>query len=132
MLEVMFEIVSDFNRRNKPVAIKLPQRATKGACTYDIFSPVSVTIPVSCSVIIWTDIKVKLVDNQICVLTVLPSMRENNIVLDNNNGWFDADYYNNECNEGNIGLNLFNFGTKPYDIKAGDRIAQAVIVRLWL
>lgn len=125
----MFEVVSESNKRNKNVAIKLPQRATKGACAYDIFSPVNITIPVGCAAMIWTDVKVKLADNQVCVLNVLSSMRENDIVLDNKKGWLDADYYNNEGNEGNIWVNLFNFGKYPYEIKAGDRIAQAVIVR---
>ena len=125
----MFEVVVDEKRKHKGVDIKLPQRATKSACAYAIYSPINIVIPVGCSVMIWTDVKVKLAGNQICVLNVLSSMRKNNIVLDNNRGWLDADYYNNECNEGNIWINLFNFGKKPYEIKAGDRIAQAVIVK---
>ena len=127
----MFEVVSESKRKNKQVAIKLPQRATKSACAYDIYAPVSRTIPVGCSAMIWTDVKVKLADNQVCILNVRSSMGKNNIMLANTQGWVDADYYNNEGNEGNIGLNLFNFGKCPYEIKARDRIAQAMIVKFY-
>ena len=124
----MFEVVSESKRKNKQVAIKLPQRATKSACAYDIFSPVNVTIPVGCSTMIWTDVKVGLKDNQVCLLNVRSSMGKVPIMLANTQGWVDADYYGNEGNDGNIGLNLYNLGRKPYEIKVGDRIGQAMIV----
>lgn len=125
----MFEAVSNSKRKNKGIEIKLPRRATKSACAYDIFSPINITIPVGCSAMIWTDVKVGLKDNQVCILNVRSSMGKVPIMLANTQGWVDADYYNNEGNEGNIGLNLFNLGKKPYEIKVGDRIAQAMIVK---
>lgn len=124
----MFEVVVDEKRKHNGVDIKLPQRATKSACAYDIFSPINITIPVGCSAMIWTDIKVELRGNQVCLLNVRSSMGKVPIMLANTQGWVDADYYNNEGNDGNIGLNLYNLGRKPYEIKAGDRIGQAMIV----
>ena len=124
----MFEVVSNEKRKNKGVEIKLPARATQKACAYDIFSPVNVTIPVGCSAMIWTDVKVKLDDRQVCLLNVRSSMGKIPVMLANTQGWVDADYYGNEGNDGNIGLNLLNLGKKPYEIKAGDRIGQAMIV----
>ena len=38
----------------------------------------------------------------------------------------DADYYNNEENEGHIFIALWNRGTQPAVIEAGERIAQGI------
>lgn len=125
----MFEVVKWEKREHKDAMIKLPQRATKSACAYDIYSPCSVSIPVGKACQIWTDVKVKLEDNQVCILNVRSSMGKHFIFLANTQGWVDADYYGSSSNDGNIGLTLFNLGNKPYEIKEGDRIAQAMIVR---
>ena len=125
----MFEVVNEKKRQHMGVDIKLPHRVTKSSCAYDIYSPCNITIPVGKNYLIWTDIKVKLRGNQVCILNVRSSMGKHRIMLVNTQGWIDADYYNNEGNDGNIGIDLYNFGTKPYVIKKGDRIAQAMIAR---
>ena len=45
-------------------------------------------------------------------------------MLANTSGWIDSDYYENENNDGNIGIFLLNISEEPYVIKKGDRIAQ--------
>ena len=125
----MFEVVKWEKREHKGAMIRLPQRATKSACAYDIYSPCNISIPVGCSAMVWTDIKVKLKDDQVCLLNVRSSMGKFPIMLANTQGWIDADYYGNEGNDGNIGLNLLNISKKPYEIKEGDRIGQAMIVK---
>ncbi|MEW6615420.1 MAG: dUTP diphosphatase [Thermodesulfobacteriota bacterium] len=49
----------------------------------------------------------------------------NGISLINSPGTIDADY------RGEIGVLLINFGTEPFAIKRGDRIAQMVINRVY-
>jgi dUTP pyrophosphatase len=49
----------------------------------------------------------------------------NGISLVNSPGTIDADY------RGEIGVLLINFGTEPFAIKRGDRIAQMVINRVY-
>ena len=127
----MFEIVKDEFRKHKGVSIILPKRATKSACAYDIYAPCNITIPAGDARLIWTDIKVGIPDGYVCLLNVRSSMGKHRIMLANTQGWVDADYYENEDNDGNIGLNLFNFGKKPFEIKAGDRIAQAMITKFY-
>ena len=50
-------------------------------------------------------------------------------MLANTQGWIESDYYSNSDNDGNIGIRLFNLGATPYEIKAGDRIAQGMFIK---
>lgn len=51
-----------------------------------------------------------------------------NMILPNGIGIVDADYYNNENNEGELFVQLLNFGLFDRKIKKGDRIAQGIFV----
>lgn len=50
------------------------------------------------------------------------------LVLPNGVGIVDADYYNNEGNEGEIFFQLLNFGVKDVVIKKGERIGQGIFM----
>lgn len=50
------------------------------------------------------------------------------LILPNGVGIIDADYYNNPNNEGEIFVQLINYGLTDYRIKKGDRIAQGIFV----
>ncbi len=50
------------------------------------------------------------------------------LILPNGVGIIDADYYNNPNNEGEIFVQLINYGLRNYHIKKGDRIAQGIFV----
>lgn len=41
----------------------------------------------------------------------------------------DSDYYNNEQNEGEINIQVLNYGVRALHIKKGDRIAQAIFTK---
>ena len=49
---------------------------------------------------------------------------KHDIMLTNSPGTIDAGY------RGEVGIIMFNAGTKPFPVKRGDRIAQMVICRL--
>ena len=49
--------------------------------------------------------------------------------LDNQVGVIDADYYNNESNEGHMYVALQNEGTKDFVINKGDAYAQGIIIK---
>ncbi|KRM95927.1 deoxyuridine 5-triphosphate nucleotidohydrolase [Liquorilactobacillus aquaticus DSM 21051] len=51
-----------------------------------------------------------------------------NLILPNGVGIVDADYYNNESNEGEIFFQLLNFGVKDLVIKKGERIGQGIFM----
>jgi dUTP pyrophosphatase len=50
------------------------------------------------------------------------------LILPNGIGIIDADYYDNPTNEGEIFVQLINYGLFDYHIKKGERIAQGIFV----
>lgn len=49
-------------------------------------------------------------------------------MLANGTDIIDADYYNNEDNEGHIMIPIRNLGDVPFEYDAGERLAQLVIM----
>lgn len=124
-----FEVVKDEFRVHPNTDIKLPIRGSLKAGAYDFYSPEVTIVPPHTSVMIWTDVKAKFDDSEMLLLNVRSSMGKDKIMLANTQGWIDADYYDNESNDGNIGIMLYNFSREPYFIKKYDRIAQAMLVK---
>lgn len=52
-----------------------------------------------------------------------------NLSLPNGVGVIDADYYNNPNNEGEIFVQMLNYGVRPLHIHKGDRIAQGIFIK---
>ncbi|MFD1672287.1 dUTP diphosphatase [Agrilactobacillus yilanensis] len=50
------------------------------------------------------------------------------LILPNGIGVIDADYYNNTANEGEIFVQLLNYGVRPVTIKKGERLGQGIFV----
>lgn len=50
------------------------------------------------------------------------------LVIPNGIGVIDADYYNNDGNEGEIFMQVLNFGLTDAHIKKGDRIGQGIFL----
>ena len=50
------------------------------------------------------------------------------IMMPNSVGIVDADYYNNDANEGEIFFQFINFGIKDVHIKKGERIGQGIFL----
>ena len=50
------------------------------------------------------------------------------LILPNGIGVIDADYYSNDSNDGEIFVQLVNYGLRDVHIKKGDRIAQGIFV----
>ena len=51
-----------------------------------------------------------------------------NLALPNGVGVIDSDYYNNDANEGEIFVQLINYGVRPIQIHQGDRIGQGIFI----
>lgn len=109
--------------------ITLPTRATKSSIAYDFYSPIDTVINPMQSVMIWTDVKAKFNTDEALLINVRSSMGKQPIMIANTQGWIESDYFSNPENDGNIGIRLFNLGTEPYFIKAGDRIAQGMFIK---
>jgi dUTP pyrophosphatase len=100
-----------------------PRRATSGSAGYDLFSPISTTIGSYDKQLIPLDIAFETPDGtygRIAPRSGLAHM----YFIDVGAGVIDRDY------RGNVHVLLFNFGTTPYHIKKGDRIAQLILERI--
>lgn len=76
-----------------------------------------------------TGIKCKLDPNTYLQLSVRSSLSLKHwLILANGVGIIDADYYNNEDNEGEIFLQLYNLSPYNVQIKKGEMIGQGVIL----
>ena len=123
-----FKVVTNSYRKTAG-DITLPTRATKSSIAYDFYAPIDTIVLPMQSVMIWTDVKAKFNPDEALLINVRSSMGKQPIMLANTQGWIESDYYSNSDNDGNIGIILFNLGATPYEIKAGDRIAQGMFIK---
>lgn len=123
-----FDVVKEEFRKTSGEII-LPKRATSHSIAYDFYSPIDITIPPQTSTMIWTDVKALFNEDEALIINVRSSMGKHHIMLANTQGWIESDYANNPDNDGNIGIKLFNLGTQPYKITAGDRIGQGMFIK---
>lgn len=123
-----FKVVTNSYRKTAG-DITLPTRATKSSIAYDFYAPIDTIVLPMQSVMIWTDVKAKFNPDEALLINVRSSMGKQPIMLANTQGWIESDYYSNSDNDGNIGIRLFNLGATPYEIKAGDRIAQGMFIK---
>lgn len=130
-----FEMVSkeEFTKRldEKYYAnIKIPERKTSKSAGYD-FSVCKGDIIKSGEVKVFpTGIKAKMDDSDFLAIFVRSSLGiKKGLMLANNVGIIDSDYYNNLDNEGHIMIALANVGTKDVEISDGERIAQGIFLK---
>ena len=117
-----FEIVKDEARKTEG-EVTLPTRGTARAMAYDFFFFFYYTVEPGEVAKVWTDVKSYMGDDECLILNVRSSMG-GKFMLANTSGWIDADYYENEGNDGNIGVFLLNISKETQEIKKGDRVAQ--------
>lgn len=123
-----FEEVSIKHRKDVDSAI-LPERKTKKAAGYDFSTPLKVRIPANNKETIWTNIKSYMKDEEVLLVYVRSSIGiSKGLTLANGTGVIDADYYDNEKNEGNIGICLVNNTDEDIVLEKGERIAQGVFI----
>jgi len=105
----------------------LPKRMTKHSAGYDFFSPEDVEIKPNEKYLIKTGIKSYFQEDEGLFIYPRSSFGfKHGIMLANTIGVIESDYYNNESNEGEICVKLFNTSDKVFNITKGDRFCQAV------
>ena len=121
-----FMVVSDAFRKHPQEEILLPRRATERSACYDFYSPIKYSdIQPNEVVKIWTDVKANMNDDNVLELQIRSSMG-GVWELNNVQGIVDADYFENESNDGNIGIFLKNVSGKVQHIEQGERICQGM------
>lgn len=122
-----FTTVSPDFRKNINAVITLPKRKTRYSAGYDIHSPIAIVIAPGESILIWTDVKSFMQQDEVLEIYIRSSLAiKYGMQLKNQVGILDSDYFENESNDGNIGVCLYNTSDKPFEIKEGDAIAQGI------
>lgn len=109
---------------------KMPQRNSTSAAGYDFYLLEDLEIKAGEIIKIPTGIKAKFASDEVLFLIVRSSTGfKYNIRLVNQVGVIDADYYNNENNEGHIFIKLQNESDKTLNFKAGEALVQGIFMK---
>lgn len=111
--------------------IKLPARKTKYSAGYDIVTPIPFFIRPHSKVVIPTGIKTYFTEDEAKIWHLELYIRSSvgisrGVVMSNQTGVIDADYYNSEDNEGCMLIALTNTNGHQVKFQAGERIIQGV------
>ena len=125
-----FEIIKEDMRKPPNVDIQLPKRGDSRSAGYDFYAPCDIVLQPNESVLVFSDVKAYMEDDEVLLLFVRSSIGiKKGLVLSNGTGIIDSSYYNNPSNDGNIGIALKNTTDKIVEIKQGERIIQGIFVK---
>jgi dUTP pyrophosphatase len=111
----------------------LPVRSDAKSAGYDFHSPIDFLLHPGEKRILFTNVKAFMEDDEVLSLYPRSSMGiKKGLMLSNTVGIIDSSYYENESNDGNIGLPLLNTSGKGMEIKRGDRLAQGIFTKYLL
>ena len=80
-----------------------------------------------------TGVKVKMLDDEYLMLVNRSSNpKKKKLVIPNSVGIVDADYYNNEDNDGEMFFGFYNLSNEPVEIKKGDKLGQGIFMKYLL
>ena len=109
------------------VDFPMPERKTQKSAGYDFCLPEDVVLEPGKLQLVPTGIKAYMQDGDYLGMHIRSSMAvKKRIMLVNNVGIIDADYYNNADNEGHIMLALLNTGSEALALPKGECVAQGI------
>lgn len=113
--------------------VKCPTRGSTGSAGYDIYVNEDYTIEPKQSVLIRTGIKAYMPFDEYLDLRVRSSLGiKRQLMLATGASVIDSDYYNNDDNEGEIMVVLYNYGDTTQTISAGEHIVQGIFTKYHL
>lgn len=113
--------------------MKLPIRKTKGSAGYDFLAPHNIIIKPHETVLISTGVKCQIDEGYVLELYPRSSLGfKYKLTLDNTVGIIDADYYNNEDNEGHIKCKMTNNSDKEIVIRMGEGYMQGLFKEFFI
>lgn len=114
-------------------SIQCPVRKTAGSAGYDFLAPHDIVIKPHETVKLATGIKCQIDEGFVLELYPRSSLGfKYRLTLDNTVGIIDADYYNNENNEGHIQCKMTNNSDKEIFIKAGEGYMQGLFKEFFI
>ena len=125
-----FEIVRDEHRKHPEVEIIKPSRSSKQSAGYDFRIPVEVTLQPNEKKSVFSDVKAYMEGDEVLKLYPRSGLStKRGVILANIVAIIDADYVDNESNDGNIGLCLWNTSDQVVFLEAGERVCQGIFVK---
>lgn len=119
------EVHKDYKKKDYPTI--LPKRGSTGSAGYDFYSKETVKIAPGKQHLFWTDVKAYMQDDEVLNVHVRSSIGvKKGLVLANITGIIDSDFFENESNDGNIGICLKNTTNEVVQILEDERIAQGI------
>ena len=113
--------------------LRLPRRATSGSAGYDFYLPVDMILCPGDTLLIPTGIKAELDKSKVLEIYPRSSLGfKYKMKICNTVGIIDADYYNNENNEGHIMIKVENCGDDIIELAEGSAFAQGIIKEYFL
>ena len=123
-----FKIAKGFENKE----IEIPKRSTKRSAGYDFALIEETVIPANGIVAGKTGLKSYMNDDEVLFIYPRSSLaRKRGLMLSNNVGVVDADYYNNPDNDGHIMISLLNFTNNDVVLPKGERVAQGIFQRYY-
>lgn len=120
----------EFVERIKGRIFDLPKRNTKKSAGYDFINPETVTIMPLEIKYVKTGVKAYFPEDEILVLCNRSSNpKKKGLILINGVGIIDADYVDNEDNEGEIAFAFMNITKEPVTLEMGDKLGQGIFVK---
>jgi len=108
----------------------LPLRKTSRASGYDFFAPCNFLIGPGETIVMWSDIRAYMQDDEELLMFIRSSVGiKRGVVLANDVGKIDSDYYKNASNDGNIALALKNTTDSLVTFSKGEGIAQGTFYK---
>lgn len=103
--------------------VDVPEYQSENAACVDVSSAEDITVRPNRHEFVRTGMSVELPEGTAMLLFPRSSLGLSGLIMTNSVGVIDADY------RGEILISLYNTGYKSVDIKAGQRIAQAMLVK---
>lgn len=122
-MSLRFETVKKYEGQEQLI----PERKTAEAAGYDLLTAHAITLQPWKPTLISTGVKCYLPKGTYLQLQLRSSAPlKNSIIMTNSPGIIDRDYVDNEKNEGEIFVQVMNYGKTPLDIPAYTKIAQGI------
>lgn len=113
--------------------VNLPKRQAMYSAGYDIEAIETVEINPNEIKLIKTGLKAYMLDDEVLKIYIRSSIPlKKGVMLANNVGIIDSDYYNNEQNDGHILIPLYNFSKQMVIINKGEKIAQGIFEKYFV
>ena len=109
-------------------SLPLPAYQTKGSVAFDLYARIDMVIKPFTSTIIPSNIVVKIPEGYFLMLASRSSLPlKKSLMIANGVGVIDEDYCGDKDE---IGVQVLNFSQSDVEVKKGERIAQAILVKI--